>query len=160
MLVPRVYGLGDLSQIIDDRAYGQSAALLRYLQPDLATFVVTDAYRRAATALRDHGFVLLLGEPAAGKTVIAATLATVAADSWGCVTIRAESASEVVEHWNPDEPAQLFWVDDAFGQVRHDAALTDDWARRLPSVLWPRSQAAHAWSLRRATTSTEWLAHT
>lgn len=135
MLVPRVYGLGDLSHIIDNRAYAQSAALLRYLQSDLATFVVTDAYRRAATALQNHGFVLLLGEPAAGKSVIAATLATVAADSWGCVTIRADNASEVVDHWNPEEPGQLFWVDDAFGQVRHDVALTDDWARRLPSVM-------------------------
>lgn len=135
MLVPRVYGLGDLSQILDARAYDQSAALLRYLQADLATFVVTDAYRRAATALRDHGFVLLLGEPAVGKSVIAATLAMAAADSWGCMTVRAESASDVVAHWNPDESTQLFWVDDAFGQVRHDASLTDDWARRLPSVM-------------------------
>lgn len=135
MLVPRVYGLGDLSHIIDSRAYAQSAALLRYLQTDLATFVVTDGYRRAATALQNHGFVLLLGEPAAGKSVIAATLATVAADSWSCVTIRADTASEVLDHWNPDEPGQLFWIDDAFGQVRHDASLTDDWARRLPSVM-------------------------
>lgn len=135
MLVPRVYGLGDLSHIIDSRAYAQSAALLRYLQSDLATFVVTDAYRRAATALQNHGVVLLLGEPAAGKSVIAATLATVAADSWGCVTIRADSASEVLDHSNPEEPGQLFWIDDAFGQVRHDLSLTDDWARRLPSVM-------------------------
>jgi hypothetical protein len=135
MLVPRVYGLGDLSQILDTRAYQQSAALLRYLQSDLATFVVTDAYRRAATALRDHGFVLLLGEPAAGKSVIAATLAMAAADLWGCLSVRADTAADVVAHWNPDEPSQLFWVDDAFGQLRHDASLTDDWARRLPSVM-------------------------
>lgn len=31
MFVPRVYGLGDLSQILDERAYSQARALLDYL---------------------------------------------------------------------------------------------------------------------------------
>lgn len=135
MFVPRVYGLGDLSQILDERAYGQAQALLRYLREELSTFVVTDAYRHAAEALRQHGFVLLLGEPAAGKTVIAATLAMTALDSWGCATIKAHDASELIHHWNPHEPNQFFWVDDAFGVVRQDWALTQEWARRLPTVM-------------------------
>ena len=83
MFVPRVYGLGDLSQILDERAYTQARALLDYLQEDLSTFVVTDAYRHAAKAIEDHGFCLLLGEPAVGKSVIAATLAMTALDQWG-----------------------------------------------------------------------------
>jgi hypothetical protein len=135
MFVPRVYGLGDLSQILDERAYDQARALLDYLQEDLATFVVTDAYRRAARAVVEHGFCLLLGEPAVGKSVIAATLAMTALDSWGCLTIRADGAGDIVSHWNPNESNQFFWIDDAFGSVRHEQALTDDWARRLPKIM-------------------------
>ncbi|MEU4323430.1 hypothetical protein AB0F85_32075 [Nocardia fluminea] len=135
MLVPRVYGLGDLSQILDERAYSQARALLDYLQQDLATFVPTDSYRNAARAVSDHGFCLLLGEPAVGKSVIAATLAMTALDSWGCLTVRADTPSDVVDHWNVNETNQFFWIDDAFGSVRHEQALTDDWARRMPKIM-------------------------
>lgn len=135
MFVPRVYGLGDLSSIMDERAYNQARALLDYLQEDLATFVVTDAYQRAADAISKHKFCLLLGEPAVGKSVIAATLAMTALDSWKCPTIRADGPEDIITHWNPHEPNQFFWVDDAFGSVRHEQALTDDWARRLPKVM-------------------------
>jgi hypothetical protein len=51
MSVPRVYGLGDLSQILDERAYSQARAILETMNEDLAKVVVTDAYRRAADAL-------------------------------------------------------------------------------------------------------------
>ena len=83
MLVPRVYGLGDLSQILDERAYAQARELLSALGDDLAKFVITDAYRRSAKALVEHGFVLLLGEPACGKSTIAAALAVGALDESG-----------------------------------------------------------------------------
>ncbi|WP_406436651.1 hypothetical protein OHB14_61765 [Streptomyces sp. NBC_01613] len=133
--VPRVYGLGDLSQILDQRAYTQAQALLDYLKDDLATFVVTDAYRRATQALQEHGFVLLLGEPGAGKSVIAETLAMTALDRWGCLTVKAPDAAGLVRHWNPDEPKQFFWVDDAFGTVRHERHLTDAWSRHMLEVM-------------------------
>ncbi|MGH8011709.1 MAG: hypothetical protein ACREQ4_04320 [Candidatus Binataceae bacterium] len=67
MLVPRVYGLGDLSQILDERAYAQARALLASLRDDLSKVVVTSAYKRAAAAIDRHGFVLLIGEPAPEK---------------------------------------------------------------------------------------------
>ncbi|MDK1348946.1 hypothetical protein QNO09_37985 [Streptomyces sp. 378] len=133
--VPRVYGLGDLSQILDERAYTQAQYLLSYLREELATFVVTDAYRRAAQAVQQHGFVLLLGEPAVGKSVIAATLAMTALDAWGCLTVNAHDAAELVRHWNPNEPNQFFWIDDAFGAVRHEPQLTDSWARHMRQVM-------------------------
>jgi ABC-type phosphate/phosphonate transport system ATPase subunit len=41
------------------------------MREDLSKTVVTGAYRRAAAALNQHGFVLLVGEPAAGKSTIA-----------------------------------------------------------------------------------------
>jgi hypothetical protein len=74
MLVPRLYGLGDLSQILDERAYQQAKALLASMREDLSKVVRTAAYRRAADALDQHGFVLLVGEPAAGKTTIGSML--------------------------------------------------------------------------------------
>ena len=50
MLVPRVYGLGDLSQILDERAYRQARAILESMREDLAKVVATDAYPKAAAA--------------------------------------------------------------------------------------------------------------
>ena len=84
MLVPRVYGLGDLSQILDERAYAQAKEILSSLGDDLAKFVITEAYKKSAKALVEHGFVLLLGEPACGKSTIAAALSVGALDEWGC----------------------------------------------------------------------------
>lgn len=135
LFVPRVYGLGDLSQVLDERAYAQASVLMASARDQVATFVVTEPYRKAAEAIRAHGFVLLLGEPAVGKSVIALMLAVAAADNWGCLTVKARTASELVDRWNPHEPGQFFWVDDAFGAVRHDEQLTGDWTRSMPHVM-------------------------
>jgi hypothetical protein len=43
MLVPRVYGLGDLSQILDERAYAQARALLASLRDDLSKTIRSQA---------------------------------------------------------------------------------------------------------------------
>ncbi|KJF18174.1 nSTAND3 domain-containing NTPase [Acidithrix ferrooxidans] len=133
--VPRVYGLGDLGQILDNRRLQQAIALLSRLGDDVATFVPTASYRQAADALAGHGFTLLLGAPAAGKSTIAATLSVVALDVWRCGVRRVDSAEELIAAWNPREPDQLFWVDDAFGAIRHDSQLTDQWSRRMDQVM-------------------------
>jgi hypothetical protein len=135
LFVPRVYGLGDLSQILDERAYAQASVLVASARDQIATFVITEPYRKAADAIRSHGFVLLLGEPAVGKSAIALMLALAAADNWGCLTVKARTASELVARWNPHEPSQFFWVDDAFGAVRHDEQLAGDWSRSMPHVM-------------------------
>lgn len=129
VLVPRVYGLGDLSQILDERSYAQAREILSAMGDDLAKFVITDAFNRSATALLNHGFVLLLGEPACGKSTIAAALALGALDLWGCSTLKIRDSHEFVAHWNPHEPRQFFWVDDAFGATQFDRTLADDWNR-------------------------------
>jgi hypothetical protein len=131
-LVPRVYGLGDLSQILDERIYAQTQALLESLKNDLATFVVTDGYGSAVDALERHGFVLLLGEPGAGKTVTAATIAAAASDLWGLRVAQINYPS-AMRHWNPNEP-QLLWADDAFGPMNLNPALMDPWNRTLSLV--------------------------
>jgi hypothetical protein len=135
LFVPRVYGLGDLSQILDERAYAQASVLMAAARDQVATFVITEPYRKAARALQDHGFALLLGEPAVGKSVIALMLALAAADNWGCLTVKARTAGELVDRWNPNEPSQFFWVDDAFGAVRHEEQLTQEWARSMRHVM-------------------------
>ncbi len=134
MLVPRLYGLGDLSQILDDRAYRQAKALLSSLREDLAKVVLTGAYRRAAEALNEHAFVLLIGEPAAGKTTVASMLSMAALDQWGASTLKLDDPAKVVERWNPEEPSQFFWIDDAFGVTQYESYLVHGWNHVLPQV--------------------------
>lgn len=134
MLVPRVYGLGDLSQILDERAYTQARAVLELMREDLAKVVVTDAYRRAAAGLDRHSFVLLVGEPAAGKTTIASLLAIAAVDQWNASMMKLDDPAKVVERWNPDEPSQFFWIDDAFGVMQYEGVLVHGWNHALPQI--------------------------
>jgi hypothetical protein len=134
MLVPRIYGLGDLSQILDKRAYTQAKALLASLREDLSKVVLTNAYRKAAEALDQHGFVLLIGEPAAGKTTIASMLSMGALDQWGASTLKLDTAEKMVDRWNPDEPSQFFWIDDAFGVTQYESFLVHGWNHALPMI--------------------------
>jgi hypothetical protein len=134
MLVPRVYGLGDLSQILDDRAYTQARAILESLRESLAKVVVTDAYKKAIEALDKHSFVLLVGEPAAGKTTIASMLAMAALDQWHASMLKLEEPGQITEHWNPDEPSQFFWLDDAFGITQYENSMVYRWNHTLPHI--------------------------
>jgi hypothetical protein len=134
MLVPRVYGLGDLSQILDERAYAQAHAVLESMREDLAKVVITDSYRKAVSALDEHGFVLLVGEPAAGKTTIASMLAMAAADKWKSSVLKLADPANVVERWNVKEPSQFFWVDDAFGVTQYESPLVHGWNHSLVQV--------------------------
>ena len=134
MLVPRIYGLGDLSQILDERAYDQSRTVLEFMREDLAKVVVTDAYQKAVGALNEHSFVLLIGEPAAGKTTIASLLAMAALDQWDSPVLKLGIPERVTEHWNPNEPSQFFWVDDAFGVTQYEDSLAKGWNRVFPDI--------------------------
>lgn len=134
MLVPRVYGLGDLSQILDERAYVQARTVLESMREDLAKVVVTDAYRRAIEAINKHSFVLLIGEPAAGKTTIASLLAMAALDQWNASTLKLDDPGKVADRWNPDEPSQFFWLDDAFGVTQYEDFLVRRWNHILPQI--------------------------
>lgn len=134
MHVPRMYGLGDLGQILDARAYTQARAVLDSMREDLSKVVITTAYGKAVEALNKHGFVLLIGEPAAGKTTIASMLAMAAADKWGASVLKLSDPAKVEERWNPEEPSQFFWVDDAFGIMQYESSLAHSWNHILPHV--------------------------
>lgn len=134
MMVPRVYGLGDLSQILDERAYAQAKAVLESMREDLAKVVLTESYRKAARALDAHHFVLLVGEPASGKTTIASLLAMSSADQWGASVVKLVTPKSVVDRWNPNEKSQFFWIDDAFGVTQYESDLVSDWNHILNEV--------------------------
>ncbi|MCP1854441.1 MULTISPECIES: nSTAND3 domain-containing NTPase [unclassified Bradyrhizobium] len=127
MLIPHIYGLGDLSQLLGHRAYDQAQEILSALgDDDMNKFVMTDAFRAAARAIVERSFVLFLGEPACGKSAIAAALALGALDEWNCFTVKLRDPSEFVAASNPHE-RQFFWVDDAFGASQLDWQMTSEW---------------------------------
>ena len=66
-LVPRVYGLGDLSWITDKKARDQAEAIIDSMGDNLACYVPTKAHRDSVRALDAHRSVLLLGDPAVGS---------------------------------------------------------------------------------------------
>lgn len=144
-LVPRLYGLGDLTQILDERAYRQAAAVLDAMRVDLSKLVLTGTFAAGQKALHEHAFVLLLGAAATGKTTIAAQLALGAADAdpdeSSAAVVKLDTIADLQHRWNPDEP-QLIWLDDAFGATQFEHALAGEWTRAIPRI----NAALHAGS--------------
>jgi hypothetical protein len=133
MMAPRLYGLGDLSELLDERAYAQAQLILSAMGDDLQRLVITEAHRKSVRAISTHNLVLLLGAPAAGKSTIGASLAIGAADIWQCGTIRATSPEDITKHLNPDLP-QFFWIDDAWGNTQYQRQRTESWNQTLPLI--------------------------
>lgn len=133
-LVPRVYGLGDLSTILDERRANQTKAVLGHLISTLNVYVPTSAHRRAISVLTENGIVLLLGSPATGKSTLAAILATMALDDDEHRCFQLDGPNELNTHWNPNEKNRFYWIDDAFGpnQLRED--YIDSWISIMPKV--------------------------
>lgn len=142
-LVPRVYGLGDLSTIVDERSAAQTRALLGHLIPSLRVYVPTVAHRTAVRTLAEHKLVLLVGPPATGKSMLAAILATMAIDAEGLECLKCEGPLNLRSHWNPHESKRLFWVDDAFGpnQLRED--YVDAWIEFMPKIKAAMEEGNH-----------------
>lgn len=127
-LVPQVYGLGDLTSILDERLSEQSRALLDSWIPKLRTYVPTKAHRDAVNAISDHGVVLLLGNPSSGKSAIGAIVSTIASEKPDSTVLALTSPRDFEVGWNPNDPGRFFWIDDAFGSnvLRDD--YVQDWA--------------------------------
>lgn len=133
-LVPQVYGLGDLTTILDQRFVQQTRALLDQWIPKLKVYVPTEPHRKAVRALSEHGIVLLLGNPSAGKSAIGAILSTIASEDMGHSVLSLASPRDFEAGWNPDDPKRFFWIDDAFGAnvLRED--YVQDWTTAFPKV--------------------------
>lgn len=133
-LVPRVYGLGDLSSIIDERCAAQTLALLRDHRKSLSVYVPTAPHRTAVDILGKHKLVLLLGAPASGKSTLAAILATLAVDQNDTRVLKCEGPIELRQHWNPEEKNRLYWVDDAFGSNLLMQDYVNAWTEFMPKL--------------------------
>lgn len=133
-LVPQVYGLGDLSTILDVRAIEQTKAILKAWLPKLKAYVPTNSHDRAVRVLDKHGIVLLLGNPASGKSTIGAILSTMAIEEEDHSVIQISSPEEFVEHWNPNCKNQFFWIDDAFGSNVVDTDYVQGWVKAFSKV--------------------------
>ncbi len=133
-LVPRLYGLGDLTEILDERHYAQAESILATMHDDLAKLVPVDAHRATYRALRDEHFALLLGRPGSGKSSIAASLAISAMDHFDARPIKLETISELGERWNPRDPNQFFWLDDGFGSTQYEHSYSEAWNRATRSI--------------------------
>ncbi|MGE0503169.1 MAG: hypothetical protein AB7I79_20725 [Rhizobiaceae bacterium] len=127
-LVPQVYGLGDLTSIVDERLSEQSRALLDSWVPKLRTYVPTKSHREAVNAISKHGVVLLLGNPSSGKSAIGAIVSTIASENPNNTVLALTSPRDFEAGWNPNDPGRFFWIDDAFGSnvLRED--YVQDWA--------------------------------
>ena len=133
-LVPQVYGLGDLSSILDLRAIEQTKAILKGWLPKLKAYVPTNVHNRAVRILDKHGIVLLLGNPASGKSTIGAILSTMAVEDEDHSVIQISTPQEFVQHWNPDDKNRFFWIDDAFGSNVVDPGSVQQWAKEFSKV--------------------------
>ncbi len=116
---------------------------------DLSCFVPTDAYRLAMNAVLEHRFVILLGDPASGKSTIAAILALGALDD-GCLGALKINAPDQLNLWHPSEK-QFLWVDDAFGPNQFDGSRMSRWNAEL-GTLRAAIQGVRGWYSLRATT--------
>ncbi len=133
-LVPRLYGLGDLTEILDERHYAQAEAILAMMHDHLARLVPVEAHRAAHRALRTQRFALLVGRPGSGKSSIAASLAIGAMDLYDARPVKLSRVEELHDRWNPREPDQFFWLDDAFGPTQYEYMAADAWNRATPSI--------------------------
>ncbi len=142
-LVPRVYGLGDLSTILDERCAAQTVALLGDHRKTLNVYVPTAPHRAAVDILAKHKLVLLLGAPATGKSTLAAILAMMAVDKNDVQVFKCDGPIELKQHWNPNDNKRLFWVDDAFGANLLMPEYVNAWIEFMPKLKTALDHGCH-----------------
>lgn len=142
-LVPRVYGLGDLSTILDERCAAQTLALLGDHRKTLNVYVPTAPHRAAVDILAEHKLVLLLGAPATGKSTLAAILAMMAVDKNEVQVFKCAGPMELKQHWNPSDNKRLFWVDDAFGANLLMPDYVNAWIEFMPKLKTALDHGCH-----------------
>lgn len=142
-LVPRVYGLGDLSTILDERCAAQTRALLGDHRKALNVYVPTAPHRKAVDILAQHKMVLLLGAPATGKSTLAAILAMMAVDKNDVQVFKCDGPIDLKQHWNPNDNKRLFWVDDAFGANLLMPDYVNAWIEFMPKLKTALDHGCH-----------------
>jgi hypothetical protein len=126
--VPRLYGVGDLSQILSHSVSKQTKLILDEMKHEQAVFVPTPSYRAAVDAVERHGIVVLVGPPASGKSAIATNLCMVlGAEDSDLEVLRIESSEQFVATWSAEDRKKLYWIEDVFGATTLDEARTREW---------------------------------
>ena len=133
-MVPQVYGIGDLSVILDERRAEQTRVLLGQWLPMLRSYVPTAPHRRAVKILAEHRIVLLLGNAATGKSTLAAILSTMACEGGKASCFQTTGPRDFDDRWNPNETSRFYWVDDAFGSNQPREEYIQDWANVFRKV--------------------------
>ncbi len=133
-LVPRLYGIGDLTQILSFGLEQQSLALFDALRQSLAVFVPTQSYRDAERLLTERGMVVLVGAPASGKSTIAANMCAVFSAQQGFRALKLDQPDHFVRAWSPQDPRTIYWVDDIFGETTLDDVLLRSWSSCLTRI--------------------------
>jgi len=142
-MIPRVYGLGDLSTILDERCAAQTIALLGDHRKALNVYVPTAPHRTAVEILAKHKLILLLGAPATGKSTLAAILAMMAIDKNQVRVFKCDGPIELKQHWNPHDNKCLFWVDDAFGSNLLIPEYINAWIEFMPKLKTALEHGCH-----------------
>jgi hypothetical protein len=86
------------------------------------------------------------------RGVVSAQLSLAAADVYEASVVKLDSAGEFTDRWNPDEPTQFFWLDDAFGTTQLEVHLAREWTRVVPRI-----QAAVSAGTRVVVTSRDYI---
>lgn len=66
--------------------------------------------------------------------MIANLMALSAADEWDLQTLMITGPSDFSNLWNPNDPGQFLWVDDAFGATQYNANRVNEWNQLLPKL--------------------------
>jgi len=104
--------------------------------PTFNVYVPTRAHQEAVKVLERNKIVLLLGDPATGKSTIAAVLGARAASSghaeYNCFNV--DDPRELLKNWNPNEEGSFYWIDYGFGanQLRED--FVESWLQLIPRI--------------------------
>jgi hypothetical protein len=134
---PQVLGLRDLQQLLAAVVAGDVIERSRFsvrAAADLTpVFVPTAAYNRTLRILEKNGFVVLLGPPEMGKTVLAQMLA-LAKHTTGWDVVECRHPSDVFRVFDRKRQ-QVFLADDAFGSTEYRPEIAMDWAADLPRLM-------------------------
>lgn len=138
--VPRLYGVGDLSQILSHNIAEQTKLILEEMGAELRTFVPTPSYRQAVAAMEQSRFVVLVGPPASGKSAIAVNLCVVlSAEDPELELLRIETADQFATAWSAADSHKVFWVEDFFGETTLDHDRAREWEAVFQKIMTAHS---------------------
>ena len=112
----------------------QASVLMEAARDQVATFVITEPYRKSSPGPAGPRIRAAPGRAGSGQVGHRPDARARGRGQLGLPDGQGPDRQRGLAHWNPHEPGQFFWVDDAFGAVRHEEQLTQDWARSMPHV--------------------------